>query len=365
MGKIKSIHAREILDSRGTPTVEVDIELEGTTHSIFGRAAVPSGASTGEAEAIELRDGDNKRYLGKGVSKAVSNVNAEIAKAYTGRSVENQEAFDRELCKMDGTHNKARLGANAILGVSMAYARAEAKLQNKSLIDYIAGLAKTEGRTLPVPMMNIVNGGKHADNSLDIQEFMILPHGFTRFSDALRAGVEVFHALKKALKKKGLSTNVGDEGGFAPVFEGNGPHDQALQTIVGAIEAAGYEPGKQISLALDAAASEFLASPGKYNFEGKTVSVSEMIDYYEKIIGKYPIISLEDALAENDWEGWSQATKRLGGKCQFVGDDLFVTNKQFLQKGIELNVANSILIKVFLRVLSFFFSPANSCRSRW
>jgi enolase len=335
---IKKIIGREILDSRGNPTIEVEITL---SDGAFGRAAVPSGASTGSHEAIELRDGGT-RYMGKGVLKAVKNVNETIAKVLTKKSFTQRE-LDEKLIALDGTPNKAKLGANAILGVSLAFARAVAYSNKKPLYTHIASLYKNKTLTLPVPMMNIMNGGAHAVNSTDIQEFMIIPHGFTTFAKALQAGTEVFHTLKKILHSKGLPTTVGDEGGFAPSLPTN---EDALKLVVEAIEKAGYKPGKQISIALDVASTE-LYKNGKYHLEseGKTFTSEQFVAYYEELVAKYPIISIEDALSEDDWEGYALLTKKLGKKVQLVGDDLFVTNVKRLQKGIDENVCNSILIK--------------------
>lgn len=335
---IKKIIGREILDSRGNPTVEVEITLSDGT---FGRAAVPSGASTGSHEAVELRDG-GKRYMGKGVLKAVKNVNETIAKAITRKSFTQRE-LDEKLIALDGTKNKGKIGANAILGVSLAFARATAYSNKKPLYTHIASLSKNKNITLPVPMMNIMNGGAHAVNSTDIQEFMIVPHGFTSFSKALQAGTEVFHTLKKILHSKGLPTTVGDEGGFAPSLPTN---EDALKLVVEAIEKAGYKSGKQISIALDVASTE-LYKDGKYHLESenKTFTSEEFVEYYEKLVAKYPIISIEDALAEDDWDGYKLLTSKLGKKVQLVGDDLFVTNVERLQKGIDQDVCNSILIK--------------------
>jgi enolase len=346
--KIRHVRAREILDSRGNPTVEAEIVL---TDGIVGRAAVPSGASTGEHEACELRDGDKKRYLGKGVLKAVENINQVIRPEIVGQDAANQEAIDRFLISLDGTENKSKLGANALLAVSLAAARAVSLLQNRSLFRYLGG----EGaRLLPVPMMNIVNGGVHADNNVDLQEFMIMPLGADRFSDALRMGAEVFHHLKKILHAKGLSTAVGDEGGFAPDLKSN---QDALDVIMEAIEKAGFQAGCDMMIALDPASSSFFGqdktgankNPGKYvlRAESKPVKTAdEMIEFYAKLCEQYPIFSIEDALSEDDWEGWAKLTARLGKDVQLVGDDLFVTNEKRLQKGIDLKVANSILIKV-------------------
>ena len=342
---IKQVHAREVLDSRGNPTVEVEVTLE---NGVMERAIVPSGASTGAFEAVELRDGDKTRYLGKGVLKAVSNVNDIIAPKVVGMDATEQEKIDNLMIGLDGTDNKGKLGANAILGVSMAVMRAAAKAQGVSVHTY---LGDGEGDTLPVPMMNILNGGKHADNSVNIQEFMVMPVGAPNFKEALRMCAEVFHNLKAVLKAKGYSTAVGDEGGFAPNLERD---EEALQYIVEAIEKAGYVPGKDFKIAIDAAATEMYeeakkaGQEGKYYFwkTGEMYTLEEMIDFWEEMASKYPIISLEDGLAEEDWDGWKLLTERLGSKIQLVGDDLFVTNAQRLQKGIDLKVANSILIKV-------------------
>lgn len=347
--KIESVHAREILDSRGFPTVEVDLVLSGgKIPNAKGTALVPSGASTGEGEALELRDGDKKRYFGKGVTKAVANVNTALASLVKGKTFPSLEALDDAMIAADGTPNKAKLGANAILGVSMAYLRAASVALDTPIYRLIAEIYGSEGVTLPVPMMNILNGGKHADNGLAIQEFMIMPRGFAKFSDALRAGSEIFHTLKKILHDRGLSTGVGDEGGFAPAVPGENPHEQVLKMILEAIRGAGYEPGKQVFLALDCAASEFLAKGSKthYAFEGKDRTASEMTKIYADWVAKYPIVSIEDGLAEHDWEGWAELTKNLGSKIQLVGDDLFVTNIAFLKQGIDKKIANSILIKV-------------------
>ena len=340
--KITAITAREVLDSRGFPTVEAELTLNG---SISTRAIVPSGASTGEGEALELRDGDKKRYMGKGVLKAVANIREKITPALLGREFALQSLLDDALRDLDGTENKENLGANAILAVSMAFTRAQAAAKGIPLYQQIASIYGSKGVTLPVPLMNIVNGGKHADNDLAVQEFMIVPAGFQKFSEALRAGTEVFHHLKKLLHGKGLATGVGDEGGFAPVFSGKNPHEQILSTLVEAIGSAGYKPGRDIYLALDAAASEFFADKG-YQFEGQNRPATEMISIYEKWTESYPIISIEDGLAEHDWEGWALLTQRLGSKCQLVGDDIFVTNPTYLKHGIEKKVANTILIKL-------------------
>jgi enolase len=338
MSEIKEVHAREIMDSRGNPTVEVDVVLES---GYYGRAAVPSGASTGEREAVELRDGDKSRYLGKGVTKAVDNVNNTIAKEVAGIEAANQALVDKTMIELDGTNNKSKLGANAILGVSMAVAKAAAEEAGLPLYRYIGGINAKE---LPLPMLNIINGGAHADNNVDIQEFMIMPCGASSFAEALRMSAEVFHNLKKILKQKGLATAVGDEGGFAPNL---GSNEEALMVIVEAIGAAGYKPKDDFLLALDVASSE-IYKDGKYDFagEGKTFSPEELIDYYAALIDKYPIISLEDGMSENDWDGWKKITEKLGTKVQLVGDDLFVTNPSILKEGIEKGIANSILIKV-------------------
>ncbi len=335
---IVDVLAREILDSRGNPTVEVDVLLEDGT---LGRAAVPSGASTGAYEAVELRDDDPQRYNGKGVTKAVENVNETIAPEIIGFDVVDQAGIDLTMIDLDGTPNKGKLGANAILGVSMAVARAAARALELPLYRYLGG---TGGRLLPVPMMNILNGGKHADNNVDIQEFMVMPVGALNFAEALRMGTEIFHTLKSVLKKKGMNTAVGDEGGFAPNL---GSNEEALAALVEAIEAAGYRPGDDVALAIDAAATEFFKDD-KYVLagEGVTYTSAEMIDFYARLVEKYPIISIEDGLAEDDWDGWQQLTKRLGNKVQIVGDDLFVTNTERLAKGIETKTANSILIKL-------------------
>jgi enolase len=338
MTAIIDIHAREILDSRGNPTVEVDVTLEsGAT----GRAAVPSGASTGAHEAVELRDGDKARYGGKGVAKAVDAVNGEIFDALSGFDVEDQVAIDRVMIDLDGTPNKSRLGANAILGVSLACAKAAAAELSQPLFRYVGGVF---ARTLPVPMMNIVNGGAHADNPIDIQEFMIMPVGAPTVADAIRVGSEIFQALKKQLKDAGHNTNVGDEGGFAPNLAST---DEALGFIMKSIEAAGYTPGDDVFLALDAASTEFFKN-GRYNLEGegKVLDSDGMVRYLADLAARYPIISIEDGMAEDDWEGWAALTRELGGKVQLVGDDLFVTNPKRLSDGIAKNVANSILVKV-------------------
>jgi enolase len=335
MGEITDIIAREIIDSRGNPTIEVEIFLES---GVRGRASIPSGASTGEKEALELRDGGS-RFNGKGVLNAVRNVSEEIAPRLRGLDSENQIYIDNLLIELDGTENKSRLGANAILGVSMAVCKATSIEMGIPLFRYIGGCNAKE---LPVPMMNILNGGAHADNNLDIQEFMIVPAGLSNFPNAIRAGAEVFHTLKGILKKKGLNTSVGDEGGFAPALSSA---EDAITLIIQAIELSGYKPGKDIYLALDVAASEFYKD-GYYNFEGKKVSSDDMISYYEVMISKYPLISIEDGLSENDWDGWKVLTRRLGKKVQLVGDDIFVTNKIIIKKGIEDGIANSVLIKL-------------------
>jgi enolase len=339
MSKIKNVRAREILDSRGNPTIEVEVELNDGT---IGRAAVPSGASTGKYEALELRDGDKSCYNGKGVLKAVANVNKTIAKAIIGMSATEQAEIDRALIKLDGTPDKSKLGANAILGTSLAVAYAAAGLNSVPLYHYLGGT--TGSYTLPVPMMNILNGGKHAENSTDLQEFMVMPAGAKSFYKALQMGTEVYHALKKVLKGKGLNTNVGDEGGFAPSLPSN---KDAVEAILAAIEAAGYKPGRDCFIALDPAASEFYEN-GKYVLarEGKTLTPAEMVDYYVKWVNDYPIISIEDGMAEDDWEGWQLMTKKLGSKVQLVGDDLYVTNVSRLTKGISLKASNAILIKL-------------------
>ena len=338
MSAILDIHAREILDSRGNPTIEVDVTLED---GAFGRAAVPSGASTGAHEAVELRDGDKKRYAGKGVSKAVAAVNGEIFDHLIDMDATDQLAIDRAMIALDGTPNKARLGANAILGVSLAAAKAAAESSALPLYRYVGGAA---ARTLPVPMMNIINGGVHADNPIDFQEFMIMPVGADSFKEALRAGAEIFHTLKSALKKAGHNTNVGDEGGFAPNLPSA---TAALDFVMQSIEQAGYKAGKDIYLAMDCAATEFFKG-GKYVYEGegKTRSIDEQVDYLAKLAADYPIISIEDGLSEDDWDGWKKITDKIGKKTQLVGDDLFVTNTTRLLRGIKSGTANSILVKV-------------------
>ncbi len=337
---ISDVYAREILDSRGNPTIEVEVWTESGG---YGRAGVPSGASTGAFEAVELRDGDKSRYLGKGVQNAVDNVNNIIAPEMIGRDSLGQVAIDQKLIELDGTPNKGKLGANAILGVSIACAKAAADTLGLPLYQYLGGV---NGKTLPVPMMNILNGGQHADNNVDIQEFMIMPVGACCFKEALRMGAEVFHSLKSVLKSKGLSTSVGDEGGFAPNLSSN---EEALATIVEAIEKAGYVPGKDIMLAVDVAATELFDPETKvYTLkgEGRKFTQSEMVDFYADLVNRYPIISIEDGMNEEDWEGWKMLNEKLGGIIQIVGDDLFVTNTERLKKGIELKVANSILIKL-------------------
>ncbi len=335
MSDIVGVHAREILDSRGNPTVEVDVILET---GAYGRAAVPSGASTGQREALELRDKD-ARFGGKGVRKAVRNVNEKIAPKVTGIEASEQVYIDNLMINLDGTKNKSRLGANAVLGVSLAAAKAAAMESGLTLYRYLGGVSACE---LPVPMMNILNGGAHADNNLDIQEFMIMPVGASCFSEALRMGAEIFHSLKSLLKSKGLSVSVGDEGGFAPNLTSN---EEAIVLVMAAIKKAGYKAGKDVFLALDVASSE-LFNNGKYRFEGKSVDSNYLIDFYDKLIDKYPVKSIEDGLAENDWKGWEAMTKKIGGRVQLVGDDIFVTNKEIFSKGIERGIGNSILIKL-------------------
>jgi len=340
MGQIANIHARQILDSRGNPTIEVDVY---TNNGIIGRAAVPSGASTGIHEAVELRDGDKGRFLGKGVLKAVQNVNKAINEELRGYYITEQSTIDAAMIELDGTPNKANLGANAILGVSLACANAAAQLTGQSLHKYIGGV---NANTLPIPMMNILNGGSHADNKIDIQEFMIMPVGANTFSESLRMGVEVFHNLKEVLKKSGHSTNVGDEGGFAPNLNSN---EEAIEVVLTAIEKAGYKPGEDVYIALDPASSEFYDEKNKiYKLDsvGKKLSSDQMVDYWVKWSKKYPILSIEDGLAEDDWAAWKLMTDKIGDKIQIVGDDLFVTNVNRLQKGINEGIANSILIKV-------------------
>jgi len=339
MFAVDKIHARQIMDSRGNPTIECDVFLNG---GAFGRASVPSGASTGSFEALELRDGGNT-YMGKGVSKAVKNVNEIIAPALHGMNAENQTEIDEKMLELDGTPNKDKLGANAILSVSLAIARACANAKKIPLYKYIADIfGETNPHVMPRPMMNIINGGAHADNGLDAQEFMIIPNGAKNEVEAIRMGSEIFHNLKSILKKNKHSTNVGDEGGFAPNFN---TCRTALDTIISAIRATGYKPGEQVSIGLDVASSEFYHD-GVYHFEGATKTSDEMIEFYEKLISEYPIISIEDGLAEEDWDGWKKLTEKIGNKCQLVGDDLFVTNPIRLNKGIDNGVANAILIKV-------------------
>lgn len=342
MSQIVSVHAREILDSRGNPTIEVEVS---TASGFFGRAAVPSGASTGENEAIELRDGDKNRYLGKGVLNAVNNVNTVISEEIIGMDATDQAGIDRKMIELDGTKTKSNLGANAILGVSLAVAKAAAAFHGLPLFRYIGGVNAV---TLPIPMMNIINGGSHSDAPIAFQEFMIRPVGAPNFREGLRMGAEVFHSLKKVLKERGLSTAVGDEGGFAPNLNGT---EDALETIIKAISAAGYKPGSDVTIALDAAASEFYKE-GIYNYskfegpKGARKTSKEQVDFFEQLINKYPIDSIEDGMAENDWDGWKMLTDRIGNRCQIVGDDVFVTNVEYLKKGIDMGCANSILIKV-------------------
>ncbi len=338
MSAIVDVIAREILDSRGYPTVEADVLLES---GVLGRAAVPSGASTGSREAIELRDGDARRFGGKGVLKAVENINTEICEAIIGVDATEQNFVDHTLVDLDGTENKSRLGANAVLAVSMAVAKAAAEESGLPLHRYLGGAG---GMAMPVPMMNVINGGAHADNGLDLQEFMIIPVGMESFRDALRCGAEVFHALKKLLAERGLATAVGDEGGFAPRLP---KHEAAIKVIIEAVEAAGYRPGEQVALGLDCASSEFYED-GEYTLasEGLSLKPAEFVDYLAAWVDKYPIISIEDGMAENDWDGWKLLTERLGRKIQLVGDDIFVTNTRILKQGIEQGIANSILIKV-------------------
>ena len=338
MTRIKSVHARQILDSRGNPTLEAEVRLDS---GAFGRAMVPSGASTGAREAIELRDQDSSRYGGKGVLKAVANVNGEIASSLAGVDASQQDAIDQMLIQLDGTHNKSRLGANALLGVSLANAHAMADHHDQPLWAWLSGGSATE---LPVPMMNIVNGGAHADNSVDVQEFMILPVGVSSFSEALRCGTEVFHALKSVISGRGLSTAVGDEGGFAPDFPSN---EAAIEAVLEAIDLAGYSVGQEVYLGLDAAASEFYRD-GRYHFasENRSFSSQEFSEYLDGWLSQYPIITIEDGLAEDDWEGWAIHSQLSAGKCQLVGDDLYVTNTEIFSRGIEQNIANAILIKL-------------------
>lgn len=341
MSYIAEIFARQILDSRGNPTVEVDVI---TDEGALGRAAVPSGASTGVHEAVELRDGDKKKYLGKGVLKAVKNVNDGIAPALIGNDVADQTGIDEMMIQLDGTANKGKLGANAMLAVSMAVAKAAAEEAGLPLFRYVGG---TNAKTLPIPMMNILNGGAHADNKIDFQEFMVMPVGATSFSEGLRWGVEIFHALKSVLKKKGFSTNVGDEGGFAPNIQSN---EEAIDTVMEAISAAGYKPGSQITIAMDAANSELWDhKKKKYVFHksnGKELSSDQLVKFWEGWVKNYPIVSIEDGMAEDDWNGWASLTQAIGKKCQLVGDDLFVTNVNRLQQGIDKNIGNALLVKV-------------------
>ena len=341
MALIAAVHARQILDSRGNPTVEVDVVTE---NGAFGRAAVPSGASTGAHEAVELRDGDAQVYLGRGVLKAVDNVNSELAEAIEGMSVFDQPALDAALLELDGTENKSKLGANALLAVSLAVAKAAAEEAGMPLFNYVGG---SNARTLPVPMMNILNGGAHADNAIDFQEFMVMPVGAESFSHALRMGTEIFHHLKGVLKAKGYSTNVGDEGGFAPNIRSN---EEAIETVLMAIEKAGYKPGDDVLIAMDAAMTELYdEKTGLYTFKkssGDQMSSSDVVNYWSDWCDRYPILSIEDGLAEDDWSGWKQLTEKLGSKVQLVGDDLFVTNETRLARGIQEGIANSILIKV-------------------
>lgn len=341
MPYITSIHARQILDSRGNPTVEVDVTTDA---GAFGRAAVPSGASTGVHEAVELRDGDQNTYMGKGVLRAVENVNGPIAEELIGYPVEDQAGVDYTLIELDGTPNKANLGANAMLAVSMAVAKAAAMEKGQTLFNYIGGV---NARQLPVPMMNILNGGAHADNAIDFQEFMVMPFGASSFSEGLRMGTEIFHHLKAVLKEKGYSTNVGDEGGFAPNIQSN---EEAIETVLVAIERAGYKPGEDVWIAMDAAISELYDKErGVYVFkksDGREMTSDQVVEYWTEWTNKYPIISIEDGLDEDDWEGWAKLTEAIGDKVQLVGDDLFVTNEERVQRGIEQGVANSVLIKV-------------------
>lgn len=341
MAIISGIHARQILDSRGNPTVEVDVY---TDRGHMGRAAVPSGASTGIHEAVELRDGDEKTYLGKGVLQAVNNINEAIAEEIVGMYVHDQAGVDQAMIDLDGTPNKANLGANAILAVSLAVAKAAALSSGQTLYNYVGGV---NARTLPVPMMNILNGGAHADNSIDFQEFMVMPFGASSFAEGLQMGTEIFHHLKAVLKEKGYSTNVGDEGGFAPNIKSN---EEAIETVLTAIERAGYKPGDDVFITMDAAATEFYdEKTGMYHFHkssGQKLTSDEMVAYWANWVEKYPIVSIEDGLAEDDWEGWKKLTDAIGDKVQLVGDDLFVTNEERLKKGIEQGVANSVLVKV-------------------
>lgn len=341
MAIISGIHARQILDSRGNPTVEVDVY---TDRGHMGRAAVPSGASTGIHEAVELRDGDDKVYLGKGVLRAVNNINEAIAEEIVGMYVHDQAGIDQAMIDLDGTPNKANLGANAILAVSLAVAKAAAQASGQTLFNYIGGV---NARVLPVPMMNILNGGAHADNSIDFQEFMVMPFGASSFAEGLQMGTEIFHHLKAVLKEKGYSTNVGDEGGFAPNIKSN---EEAIETVLTAIERAGYKPGEDVFITMDAAATEFYdEKTGMYSFHkssGQKLTSDEMVAYWANWVEKYPIVSIEDGLAEDDWEGWKKLTEAIGDKVQLVGDDLFVTNEERLKRGIEQGIANSVLVKV-------------------
>jgi enolase len=338
MSRIKSVHAREILDSRGNPTLEAEIQLQS---GAFGRAAVPSGASTGSREAIELRDGDAQRYMGKGVTRAVHNVNSTLAQALVGSDASDQSALDQRLIELDGSDNKGRLGANALLGVSLAAAHAMAAHEGRPLW---ARLAQQDELSLPVPMMNIINGGAHADNSVDMQEFMVVPVGFSSFSEALRCGVEIFHTLKSVLHQRGFNTAVGDEGGFAPDLPSN---EAAVEIILSAIDKSGYRAGEQVYLGLDTASSEFYRD-GRYHLdsEGRSFDSAEFVDYLAAWAARYPIISIEDGMAENDWDGWAALTARIGQNCQLVGDDVFVTNSRIFKQGIDRGIGNSILIKL-------------------
>ncbi len=345
MFTVESIKAREVLDSRGNPTIEVDVKL---SEGGFGRAAVPSGASTGTREALEMRDGDKKRYMGKGVLKAVESVNKLISARVAGNKYDSLEEFDETMLALDGTNNKAKLGANAILGASMAFCRAAAQVENLPLYAYISKLYGNEKGpyTMPLPLMNIFNGGAHADNGVDFQEFMIVPAGGKTFGESLRMGVEIFHHLKAVLKSEGLNTGVGDEGGFAPSLDDyEEKHEQVLEFVMQAIENAGYKAGKDVYLALDVAASEFYEK-GKYKFEGHERTSEQMIEIYDNFITEYPIVSIEDGLAEQDWPGWKKLTEKLGKRCQLVGDDIFVTNPKIFKEGIDSKIANSILVKV-------------------
>lgn len=345
MPQIQAIRAREVLDSRGFPTIEVDLALESSP-PIIARSIVPSGASTGEGEALELRDSNPNRFLGKGVLQAIQNIDQKIAPAIINRNFSSCAELDQMLIGLDGTPHKARLGANAILGISMAFVRALALQKGLPLWQFIAFLSGSAQICLPIPLINIFNGGQHADSGLDLQEIMIVPKGFHSFSDALQASVEIFHHLKKILKDQNLSTAVGDEGGFAPLMKGSSPHQQALQWVVQAISNAGYIPGQQVFLAIDSAASEFADTQNKYFFEGRVCSSSEMIARYQTWLDQFPICSIEDGLSEKDWQGWRHLTQTLGHRCQLVGDDLFVTHPELLKKGIQEKIANAILIKL-------------------